>query len=169
MNERANSSSKSDYTKWQRRKSTFPFSFTLNRIGSRYMCSTQHLPLTMGVWVRSWSRNCPHCINIKVNSELGRLMSAIRASLTVLGEGSLDTWLLGEFWPRGREMPVKRMQIKTLLCQCTLAFASNLVLRWHSFGMNLASDYQYVSRLAKNRAWFAIDSYLNLRRLRNDI
>ena len=63
------------------------------------------LPLVSGVWVMSWSMNCPHCMSMRVKSVLGRFRSAINASLIALGEGRMD--LDSEIWPRGTETPAR--------------------------------------------------------------
>ena len=56
-----------------------------------------------GVWVMSWSRNWPHCMSMRVKSGLGRLRSAIKASLIALAEGRVE--LDSEIWPRGTDTP----------------------------------------------------------------
>lgn len=70
-------------------------------------------PLWSGVWVTSWSRNCPHCMSMRVKSGLGRLRSAIKASLIALGEGKVD--LDSAIWPRGTDTPA-RWQLLIVMC-----------------------------------------------------
>ena len=45
--------------------------------------------LKSGVWVMSWSTNCPHCITLWVSSSLGASTSGTTLILTSLAEGRL--------------------------------------------------------------------------------
>lgn len=49
-----------------------------------------------GVWVKSWSRNCPHCIVIKVTSgsDILSLTVTVVEISRGLGNGLLESWLL---------------------------------------------------------------------------
>ena len=45
------------------------------------------LSLKSGVWVMSWSTNCPHCITLWVSSSLGASTSGMMLMLTRRAEG----------------------------------------------------------------------------------
>ena len=45
------------------------------------MISLEHL--NKGVWVMSWSTNCPHCITLWVSSSLGASTSGTTLMLTL--------------------------------------------------------------------------------------
>ncbi len=66
------------------------------------------LPLFIGVWVKSWSRNCPHCIRRRVKSVLGLSSPDIRVELTNLGDGNVDpSVVVLPVDPRGNETPLE--------------------------------------------------------------
>ena len=48
------------------------------------------LSLKSGVWVMSWSTNCPHCITLWVSSSLGASTSGMMLMLTRRAEGRAE-------------------------------------------------------------------------------
>ena len=56
-----------------------------------------YTPLTTGVWVMSWSTNCPHCINMRVYLSFSLISELMVAVDTALGDGRPD--VLGDSTP----------------------------------------------------------------------